>query len=165
MTGEKGRDLVDFLKQVPLFADLAQGDLRRLARIVHERAYRDGEIIFEQGTPGAALYLLRGGMVEIMRKKRNGEEIPLAMLEPPASFEELAAVGAEVVHWASARARGPVSLVAIGRSDLDALSHNFPPLANKILMKLGQIIAVQLRMLLEAEHFSDERSVNSDSPQ
>jgi CRP-like cAMP-binding protein len=100
-----------------------------------------------------------------MRKKRNGEEIPLAMLEPPASFEELAAVGAEVVHWASARARGPVSLVAIGRSDLDALSHNFPPLANKILMKLGQIIAVQLRMLLEAEHFSDERSVNSDSPQ
>ena len=165
MTGERGRDLVDFLKQVPLFADLAQGDLRRLARIVHERAYRDGEIIFEQGTPGAALYLLRGGMVEIMRKKRNGEEIPLAMLEPPASFEELAAVGAEVVHWASARARGPVSLVAIGRSDLDALSHNFPPLANKILMKLGQIIAVQLRMLLEAEHFSDERSVNSDSPQ
>ena len=165
MTGERGRDLVDFLKQVPLFADLAQGDLRRLARIVHERAYRDGEIIFEQGTPGAALYLLRGGMVEIMRKKRNGEEIPLAMLEPPASFEELAAVGAEVVHWASARAHGPVSLVAIGRSDLDALSHNFPPLANKILMKLGQIIAVQLRMFLEAEHFSDERSVNSDSPQ
>ena len=109
MTGERGRNLVDFLKQVPLFGDLAQGDLRRVARIVHERAYRDGEIIFEQGTPGAALYLLRGGMVEIMRKTRNGEEIPLAMLEPSASFEELAAVGAEVVHWASARARGPGS--------------------------------------------------------
>ncbi len=154
--GERGRDLVGFLKQVSLFADLAHGDLRRLARIVHERAYRDGEIIFEQGTPGAALYLLRGGMVEIMRKKGNGEEIPLAILEPPASFEELAAVGAEVVHWASARARSPVSLVAIGRSDLDALSRNFPSLANKILMKLAQIIAVQLRTLLEAEYFNEE---------
>ncbi len=52
------------------------------------------------------------------------------MLEPPASFEEFAAVGGEVVHWGLARARGPVSLVAIGRSDLDALSHNFPSLAN-----------------------------------
>ena len=163
--GERGRDLVDFLKQVSLFTDLAHGDLKRLARIVHERVYRDGEIIFEQGTPGTALYLLRGGMVEIMRKTRNGEEIPLAMLEPPASFEELAAVGAEVVHWASARARGPVSLVAIGRSDLDALSRNFPLLANKILMKLAQIIAVQLQILLEAEYFNEERSVNSDSPQ
>jgi CRP-like cAMP-binding protein len=163
--GERGRDLVDFLKQVSLFTDLAHGDLRRLARVVHERVYRDGEIIFEQGTPGAALYLLRGGMVEITRKKRDGEEIPLAMLEPPASFEELAAVGAEVVHWASVRARGPASLVAIGRSDLDALSHHFPRLANKILMKLAQIIAVQFRMLLEAEYFNEERSVNSDSPQ
>jgi CRP/FNR family cyclic AMP-dependent transcriptional regulator len=154
--GEMGRDLMDFLKQVPLFEDLAQGELKRLARIIHERVYRDGEIIFEQGTPGAALYILRGGMVEIMRKKRDGEEIPLAMLEPPASFEELAAVGAEVVHWASARAHGPVSVVAIGRSDLDALSHNFPSLANKILMKLSGVIAVQFRLLLEAEYFNEE---------
>ena len=153
--GERGRDLVDFLKRVSLFTDLAHGDLRQLARIVHERVYQDGEIIFEQGTPGAALYLLRGGTVEIVRKRPNGEEIPLAMLEPPASFEELAAVGVEVVHWASARARGPVSLVAIGRSDLDALSSNFPRLAIKILRKLGQIIAVQLQMLLEAEYFNE----------
>ena len=154
--GEMGRNLMDFLKQVPLFKDLAQGDLKRLARIVHERVYRDGEIIFEQGTPGAALYVLRGGMVEIMRKKRDGEEIPLAMLEPPASFEEHAAVGAEVVHWASARAHGPVSVVAIGSSDLDALSHNFPSLANKILMKLSRVIAVQFRLFLEAEYFNEE---------
>ena len=154
-TGGRGRDLVDFLKHVSLFTDLAHGDLRQLARIVHERVYQDGEIIFEQGTPGAALYLLRGGTVEIVRKRRNGEEIPLAMLEPPASFEELAAVGVEVVHWASARARGPVTLVAIGRSDLDALSSNFPRLAIKILRKLGQIIAVQLQLLLEAEQFNE----------
>jgi CRP-like cAMP-binding protein len=153
--GGRGQDLVAFLKHVSLFTDLAHGDLRQLARIVHERVYQDGEIIFEQGTPGAALYLLRGGTVEIVRKRRNGEEIPLAMLEPPASFEELAAVGVEVVHWASARARGPVTLVAIGRSDLDALSSNFPRLAIKILRKLGQIIAVQLQMLLEAEQFNE----------
>jgi len=46
--------------------------------------------------------------------------------------------------------------VAIGRSDLDALSRNFPSLANKILMKLAQVIAVQLRMVLEAEYFLEE---------
>jgi CRP-like cAMP-binding protein len=155
--GERGQGLVGFLKQVSLFTDLGHGDLKRLARIVHERSYRDGETIFEQGTPGAALYLLRGGTIELVRKKRNGEEVPLVMLEPPASFEEFAAVGGEVVHWGSARARGPVSLVAIGRSDLDDLSRNFPSLANKILMKLAQIIAVQVRMLLEAEYFNEEK--------
>jgi CRP-like cAMP-binding protein len=154
--GEKGRDLVDFLKQVHLFKDFQQGDLKRLARIVHERAYRDGEYIYEQGNPGVALYIVRSGVVEIARRKRNGEEVPLAILEPPDSLEELAAVGAKVVRLTSARARGPVSLVAIGRSDMDALSRNFPLLANKILVRLAQVMAMRMQIILEAEYFNEE---------
>lgn len=163
---ERGRDLVDFFKQVPLFEDLSQGDLRRLARILHKRTYRDGEYIFEEGKPGTAMYIVRGGVVEIVRRRRNGEEVPLVTLEPPAALvEELAAVGEDVVHWTSARARGPVSLVAIGRPDLDALGRNFPLLANKILKKLAYIIAMRLQMVLEAEYFNEERSPNNDPPQ
>ena len=79
----KSRDLVDFLKQVYIFKDLQHGDLKRLARIVHERDYRDGEVIYEQGKPGAALYLVRDGVVEIVRRKRNGEEVPLARWSRP----------------------------------------------------------------------------------
>lgn len=162
---ERGRDLVDFFKQVPLFEDLTQGDLRRLARILHKRTYRDGEYIFEEGKPGMAMYIVRGGIVEIVRRKQNGEEMPLVTLERPATLEELAVVGEDVVHWTSARARGPVSLVAIGRPDLDALGRNFPLLANKILKKLAYIIAMRLQMVLEAEYFNEERSPNSDPPQ
>jgi CRP/FNR family cyclic AMP-dependent transcriptional regulator len=165
VAGDRGRGLVDFFKQVSLFEDLTQGDLSRIARIVHERTYRDGEYIHEEGKPGTALYIVRGGIVEIVRRRRNGEEVPLAMLEPPAALEELAVVGADVVHWTSARARGPVSLVAIGRPDLDALGRNFPLLANKILKNLAHIIAMKLQMLLEAEYFNEERSLNSDTPQ
>ena len=141
-----------FLKQAYLFEDLMHGDLARLARIVHERSYHDGEYITEEGKPGAALFVLRSGAVEITRRTRSGKEVPLAMLEPPASFDELAAVG-EVVRWNSARARGPVYLVALGYSDLDALSANFPVLANKILKKLAQITAARLQMLVESQYF------------
>ena len=73
-----------------------------------------------------------------------------------ASFEELAVTETAVVRWASARARGPVSLVALGSSDLDALSHNLPLLANKILKKLVQIAAIRLQMLVEAEYFQED---------
>ncbi len=163
--GERGPSLVDFFKQVSLFEDLTQGDLRQLARIVHERTYRDGEYIFEEGKPGTAMYIVRGGVVEIVRRRRNGEEVPLVMLEPPATLEELAAMGADVVHWTSGRARGPVSLVAIGRPDLDALGRNFPLLANKILKKLAQIISMRLQMVFEAEYFNEEGGLNSEPPQ
>ena len=105
--GERGLSLVDFFMQVSLFEDLTQGDLRRLARVLHERTYRDGEYIFEEGKPGTAMYIVRGGVVEIVRRRRNEEEVPLVTLEPPATLEELAVVGADVVHWTSGRARGP----------------------------------------------------------
>jgi CRP-like cAMP-binding protein len=163
--GERGRSLADFFKHVSLFEDLTQGELRRLARILHERTYRDGEYIYEEGKPGTAMYIVRGGVVEIVRRRRNGEEVPLVSLEPPATLEELAVVGADVVHWTSGRARGPVSLVAIGRPDLDALGRNFPLLANKILKKLAHTMAMRLQMVLEAEYFNEERSLNSEPPQ
>lgn len=154
--GKRGGDLVDFLGQVTLFEEFSRAELTRLARSAHERSYGDGESIYQQGTPGAALFLVRKGVVEILRRKRNGEEVSVLLLEPPASFAEQAALGADVVRWTSARAHGPVSLVAIGSSDLDALGRTFPLLANKILQKLAQIMAIRLQLLLEAEYFSED---------
>jgi len=153
---KRGRDLVDFLRQVDLFEELGAADLKRLAQIAHERTYRDGETIYEQGKPGVALFLLRAGLVEITRRTRSGDELPLAMLEPPASFEELAAMGCEVVRWSSARAHGPVTLVALGRPDLDVLSRTAPAIANRILRKLAEITARRLQLLIEAQYLSPQ---------
>ncbi len=152
---EGRRSLVDFLKQVTLFADLGRGDRRRLARIVHERDYRDGEYICEAGKPGVALFVLRRGLVEIVSRGSDGREVPLVILEPPASFEESAAMGTASVRWFSARARGPVSLLALGKADLDALSVNFPVPANKVLMRLAGIMAIRLQMLLDAAYLKE----------
>jgi hypothetical protein len=49
--GERGLGLVDFFKQVSLFEDLTQGDLRRLARVLHKRTYRDGSTSMKRGNP------------------------------------------------------------------------------------------------------------------
>jgi len=152
---EKRSGLVDFLKQVTLFEDLSRWDLRRLARIVHERDYHDGEYIFQEGKPGGALFVLRRGIVEVVRRDSSGTEVPLAILEPPATFEESAAMGTESVRWFSGRARGPVSLLALGKSDLDALSVNFPLLANKLLMRLAGIMAIRLQMLFDAQYLKE----------
>jgi CRP-like cAMP-binding protein len=149
------RSLTDFLKQVTLFEDLGYWELRHLARIVHERDYRDGEYVVEQGKPGAALFVLRRGLVEVVRRGSKGKEVPIATLEPPACFEEAATTGTEWVHLFSARARGPVSVVALGKADLDALSVNFSLAANKVLMRLAGVMAMRLQMLLETQYLKE----------
>jgi len=155
---DTGHDLADFLKSVHLFEGLGAGDLRRLARLVHERSYRDGEYMFEQGKPCSAMFVIRAGAVELVRRSQN-REVHLATLEPPASLAESELLAADAVHWFSARAHGPLSTVAFGRSDVEALSHNFPLLANKLLAKLAQITALRLQMLVEeltSEHKDSE---------
>jgi CRP-like cAMP-binding protein len=143
--------LVEFLGHVSLFEGLAHRDLARVARIVHERQYSDGEFICEEGRPSAALFVVRRGVVEVVKPGAGGQEVPLALLEPPASFEESAAIGTGVIRWFSVRARGLVSVLALDKSDLDALILNFPQLANKVLIKLAGIMAARLQILIDAE--------------
>jgi CRP-like cAMP-binding protein len=157
------RSLVDFLGQVSLFEGLGRGDLARLARIVHERDYAEGETICEEGRPGAALFVVRRGVVEVV-SRAAGREAPLALLEPPATFEETAAIGTEIIRWFSVRARGPVSLLALGKSDLDALTVNFPLLASKVLIRLAGIMALRLQMLIDAEILRETEQPGETKP-
>ena len=160
VVAERRRSLVEFLRQVSLFEDLDRRELGHLARIVHERDYGDGESICEEGRPGAALFVVRRGVVEVVRRGAGAQEVPLALLEPPASFEEWAAIGTGVVRWFSVRARGPVSLLALGKADLDALIVNFPGAANKVLIRLAGIMAARLQMAIEAETLGESAELS-----
>lgn len=156
LTSRKAADLAAFLGEVTLFADFNRWDLGRLAGYAHERTYRDGEYIYEEGRPGAALFLVRSGIVEITRRNPKGKEVPVATLERPASFSEEAVIGIEFARWASAVARGPVSVVALGKSDLDSLGRRFPLLANQVLGKIAEIMALRLDLLIGAQLLPDE---------
>jgi CRP/FNR family cyclic AMP-dependent transcriptional regulator len=160
----KGGSLTDFLGQVSLFEDLSRRDLARVARIVHEREYSDGEYICEEGKPGAALFVVRRGVVEVVRRSAGAPEVPLALLEPPASFEESAALATGAIRWFSVRARGPVSLLALGKSDLDALILTFPVLANKVLVRLAAIMAIRLQMLIDTEILRESEGHGEGKP-
>jgi len=160
VVAERRRSLMEFLGQVSLFEDLGRREIGHLARIVHERDYGDGEYICEEGRPGAALFVVRRGVVEVVRRGAGAQEVPLALLEPPASFEEWAAIGTGVVRWFSVRARGPVSLLALGKADLDALIVNFPGAANKVLIRLAGIMAARLQMAIEAETLGESAELS-----
>ena len=161
---ERRENLVDFLGTVTLFENLTHRELARVARIVHERQYGDGEYICEEGRPGAALFVVRRGVVEVVKRGAGGPDVPLALLEPPASFEESAAIGTGVIRWFSVRARGPVSLLALGKSDLDELILDFPPLANKVLTRLAGIMAARLQMLIDAEIQRESEASGGGAP-
>jgi CRP-like cAMP-binding protein len=82
-----GSQLAD-LKALSLFADLSVRELKIVQGMLHEREYLAGEVIFDEGEQGYALYIVRTGRVLICRQGRPDNAI--AEIGPGGFFGELA---------------------------------------------------------------------------
>ena len=58
-------DRIKFLKTVPFFNELSHRQLKTVSDTVFERNYETDELIFEEGQPGAALFLILDGKVAV----------------------------------------------------------------------------------------------------
>src|SRR5262245_64476926 len=58
-------DRIQFLKTVPFFNELSHRQLKTVSDTVFERNYETDELIFEEGQPGAALFLILDGKVAV----------------------------------------------------------------------------------------------------
>jgi CRP-like cAMP-binding protein len=66
-----------FLRKVPLLADVSPQDLERVAELVEERGYADGEVIASEGEIGAEEYIIVEGTIRVVQD-RDGTEHELA---------------------------------------------------------------------------------------
>jgi signal transduction histidine kinase len=69
---------LDELRRVPLFADLSEEDLERLYQMAETVSIPAGELVFEEGSPGDALYVVLDGELEVS-KRQSGQEAVLAV--------------------------------------------------------------------------------------
>ena len=52
---------VEALQRVPLFADLDEGEVGQIARLFKERRFRAGETVIQEGSGGAAFFVIDSG--------------------------------------------------------------------------------------------------------
>src|SRR5918998_6300327 len=69
---------VDELRRVALFADLATEDLEQLCQMARTDSVDPGELVFEEGSPGDALYIILDGELEVT-KRQDGQAVVLAV--------------------------------------------------------------------------------------
>jgi len=117
----------DFLRKVPLFAEMPDSDLQSMCQIVREVHLKAGETLFEQGEEGDSAYIIQNGIVDII-KKSEGRDILLVARGPGEVFGEIALL-TDQPRTAGVRARTDVDLIAIGRDDLRNLLQISPSAA------------------------------------
>jgi CRP/FNR family cyclic AMP-dependent transcriptional regulator len=140
-------DRIQFLKTVLFFDRLSNRQLKTVSDIMFERSYDTDESIFEEGQPGAALFLILDGKIAI-EICRETSTTRLAVLENGAFFGEMALLD-DTPRSANARALKPTRTLALYRNDLNDLVHRDAKTACQIYRSLAGTIGDRLRLTNE----------------
>jgi len=128
-----------FLHSLEIFKGLSGRELGRLAKALHARTYREGEVLFVEGDIGRALFILESGCVELTR---GGQK--LYTLKPGEFFGEMALLE-QLPRTATAKAVERSQLYLLYRSKLDELTSSDPRVGACILGHLAQLLSARLR--------------------
>ena len=113
--------MFDFLKKVPLFADLSKEDLLRLCQDVDELHLSKGDKLVAEGSTGDQAYVIKEGQLEVL-KVSSGRAVLLAVRQPGEVIGDMALLE-EAPRMASVRARTNSVVLAIHKKQLDELLH------------------------------------------
>ena len=134
----------DILKKIPFFEDLTNRELKKASEIIYERKYKIGEYMFETDQPGAALFIITGGIVSIIIPGMDGREVEVARLKTGAFLGELALLD-DSPRSASAKIIEATTALAFFRADFNKLIDQEPAIGSKILRNLAMIIGERLK--------------------
>jgi CRP/FNR family cyclic AMP-dependent transcriptional regulator len=62
---------VDVLRRVPLFADLSKREVQTIARLFKVRRFAEGETVIQEGSGGAAFYVIDSGEAAVIIRGRK----------------------------------------------------------------------------------------------
>ena len=126
---------VDELRRLPPFAGLTDVGLQRLALRAAELRAAGGQVLALEGDPGAGMFVLCEGNVEVELRAGTLE------LGPGDFFGELALLVEDGSRVARVRATTPVRCVSIPRDDFMALVETEPSFALHMLRELARRLA------------------------
>ncbi len=130
-----GTDAIETLRGIPLFSDVAEGDLEQIASHLIERKYPKAMTIVEEGLPGDYMYILREGRVKVTKLSEDGREKILDMLDVGSFVGDMALLD-RAPRSASVKALTPVTVLALSRNDFMGLLRKSPDLALSVIQEL-----------------------------
>lgn len=116
------------LKAIPYFHDLEARVLERIRASLFNLQLEKGQILFTEGEPAQAMYVVRSGQVKIFKLSADGREQVLRIVGAGDCFNEVP-IFDEGPNPANAQAVEPATLWGIRRTDMRRLVEEHPAIA------------------------------------
>ncbi len=137
--------VIEILRKTKLFSELNNSELLKLSRICQKVGFKKGDVIFEAGEPGDALFVIYEGTVEVVKPAEKGEpEQIMTELGEGEIFGEMALIE-ELPRSATVRAKEDCRLLRIPREYFFRLLQQDQNIALKIYKAISLVLAHRLR--------------------
>jgi serine/threonine protein phosphatase PrpC len=130
---------LDVLKAMQMFRYLSYKELVRVSNIAEINELKQDQVVFSQGQPGDAMYVVLSGLVRLTK----GDTL-VAELGPGLHFGEMSLVDRSV-RSLTATALENTRLISITRKDFYDIIKREPALATKMLWSFVQVLGQRLR--------------------
>jgi CRP/FNR family transcriptional regulator len=124
------------LKQIDLFRNLSDGELKELTPYLAAATFRKKEEIFSEGDQPEWFYIVSTGKVKITKLSHEGKEIILELISPTDIFGGVAVLR-NFPYPGNAVAMEDTEVIKISRKNLMRLVDRFPNLMYCIALQLG----------------------------
>src|SRR5215469_16620455 len=132
--------LVQFLKNVKLFAELSPDSLAKLGSCLKTAEFPPAEVIVREGAPGVSMYIIKSGLVEVRKKDpATGIDFLVAQLGAGAAVGEMSLLTGKP-RSATVTTAQPTVVFTLTRADFRNLVTQYP----EISLGLARILAERL---------------------
>lgn len=125
----------DFLVNVPIFTDLSQETIDKIATLGKKKTYDKDSVILMEEEAGTALFVIIKGKVKVSRTSTDGREVILSILGESDFFGEMAILDG-LNRSASVIAIEDSELFIIQRNEFIDLLKNHPEVSISLLQEL-----------------------------
>jgi CRP/FNR family cyclic AMP-dependent transcriptional regulator len=130
----------ELLRSVPIFAELKDADIQRLAEVVGKRRYPKDTVVFFEKDEADTFFVIESGRIKVTILGDDGREIILSILSPGDFFGEIALLDDDP-RSATAIAIEDTELLCLARPDFQAVMETNP----SITLALIKVLTGRLR--------------------
>jgi CRP/FNR family transcriptional regulator, cyclic AMP receptor protein len=134
---------VDALGRSPVFDLLSQAELATLAKLCRTVTWAAGQVVFREGEPGASLFVLTEGEVEVLNGHGGADKV-IAVLSAPAAFGEMALIDREA-RSATVRARTACQALELTAEAFTAFRNRSRDGFTFVVINVARILSSRLR--------------------
>lgn len=144
--------VAELLRRSELFAGLTAEQVEQIARLAQEVECQAGDVVVHEDESSDEIYVLRGGMVEVLVSKGSVADVagppqmtPIVHLGPGQSFGEMALVDRGARSATIRCVEDDTRLYVIPRQDLLALCDDDPHIGYVLMRNIASDLSFKLR--------------------